>query len=169
MFDSASAMGFQNVRGSDLDSIACLRLSIFSVGLHNKFPPHFYNPSNLFNTHLSHGEKQAARPASKPVELRRRRPKRAVKAEPGVGPPPKAAAVQLGEFAKEHMSTDEARRFLELVAAHCDVPLRSDRNHWEASLRVSHFASEHLGEDRTLLFLRELEDRRLKGEPLIQR
>jgi hypothetical protein len=146
------------------------------VGLHNKYPSYFYKRGNLFNTYLSHTDepearsqaKPASRPKAKPASRRHRRREADAKAF-GYELPPSAVAAQLGEFARDHMSPEEALRFLELVAADCGVSLRSTREHWQAWMRVSQFASKHLSEERTIRFLRELERRRLAGQPLIRR
>ena len=65
------------------------------------------------------------------------------------------------------MSDDEAFRLFMLIAADRGVVFKLIPGvpAWQ---RVTWFASKHLPEDRTLRFLRELEQRRLDGRPLIR-
>lgn len=138
------------------------------MGLHNKFPSYFYKRGNLFNTYLGYTEKAKAPARSKPAADPRPTRKPASREQARGPSQPKDAADRLGEFARDHMSTDETLRFLELIAADCEVSLRSTLGHWQAWLRVSEFASAHLSDERTLRFLRELEQRRLDGRPLVR-
>ena len=147
-----------------------LLLGSLTVGLHNKFPSYFYKRGNLFNTYLGHTEQPEAPARSKPSSKARPKPKSTTKKVlTPASPRPKGAAEQLAAFAKKHMSAEETLRFLELIAADCNVSLRKVQANRQMWMEVAYFASTYLTEERSLEFLRVLEQRRQAGEALVQR
>ena len=146
-----------------------LLLGSVTVGLHNKFPSYFYKRGNLFNTYLGHTEQPEAPVKSKPSSKARSKPKSTTKKVQAASPRPKGAAEQLAAFAKKHMSAEETLRFLELIAADCNVSLRRVQANRQMWREVAYFASTYLTEERSLRFLRVLKQRRQAGEALVQR
>jgi len=146
------------------------------MGLHNRYPSHFYKRGNLFNTYLGYSSDSGGPPAA-PVSKRRqqrvRRPQsRATLPTPKPIPTPEAAAAgaSLASFAKRHMSPAETDRLLRLIAASAGVPvLPPGVLDWRLPFRLGTFAAEHLAPEVTLTYLAELEERLASGQPLIQK
>lgn len=140
------------------------------MGLHNKFPSYFYKRGNLFNTYLGHTDQPEAPTKSKPSSKARPKPKSTKKKiRAPASPQPKGAPEQLAAFANKHMSAEETLRFLELIAADSNVPLRKVQANRQMWMEVAYFASTYLTEERSLQFLRVLEQRRKAGQALVQR
>ena len=143
------------------------------MGLHNKFPSYFYKRGNLFNTYLGHTEKPDAplpkKQSSKSPPSRKPRARSSTGVNTDVSRSEQVAAERLGAFTERYMSDDEALRFLDLIAADCNVSLPPTKAKWAVHKRISHFAATHLDEKQTLRFLRVLEKRQQTGQRLVQR
>src|SRR5690349_9507770 len=103
------------------------------MGLHNKFPRHFYKRGNLFNTYLGHTDVAEAPERRALVRRAREAPSTEPAGNEGsqYSVPlarifrPNAAAQNVVAFARRHMTTDEARRFLRLISEANGLPPRA--------------------------------------------
>jgi hypothetical protein len=110
------------------------------VSLHNKYPSHFYKRDKQ--------ESPAHRPRKAPFR-------------------PNAAAQKLEDFARRHMSLDEAHRLLQLISEANGLPSRPPSRYVWGQLGWA--ASVGLPQERVERYLTELEDRLRAGRQLIQR
>ena len=147
-----------------------------ALGLHNKFPRHFYKRGNLFNTYLGHTDLAEAPDEKRaPVKGQRETPRAERGGDEGsrYSVPftrpfrPNAAAKKLVAFAKRHMTSDEGRRFLRLISEANSLPPRAPGpDVWS---QLAYALSVGLPQERVEGYLAVLERRRQAGQPLIQR
>ena len=139
------------------------------MGLHNRYPRYFYKRGNLLNTYLGHtNAPQAPAPARrKPVPTTRREPSPQPAAGPKLRVRDTSAQRRLADFAKEHMSEDEAADFVRLLADDLGVPARPDPPVSSIWIDLERLVTANLPRDRAERFLGVLIHRRAAGWPLI--
>jgi hypothetical protein len=145
------------------------------MGLHNKFPRHFYKRGNLFNTYLGHSDfAEAPDEKRAPAEGQRETPRAGGAGNEGsrysvpFARPfrPNAPAKKLVAFARRHMTSDEARRLLRLISDANGLPPRAPGpDVWS---QLAYALSVGLPQERVEGYLAVLESRRRAGQPLIQ-
>ena len=149
------------------------------MGLHNRYPSYFYKRGNLFNTYLGYSDDQGV---PEQEQKRRSRPKRAETApcppaqRTSTPPQPKPRgeatdlAARLARFATQHLTLEETRRLLRLIATNEGITINDEAElDSNASLKLERFVRDHLAPQLAARYLHALNGRLARGEPLIQR
>lgn len=154
------------------------------MGLHNRYPRYFYKRGNLFNTYLGYSddpgvpvrEPKREKPAHSRSEATETMPpaRTAQPAPPPANPKPSPEAVEvsvrLASFARHHLSVVETERLLRLIAAREGVQIEEGAElDWRVSIQLERLVRDHVAPDLATRYLRELNERRERGEPLIQK
>lgn len=142
------------------------------MGLHNKFPPHFYKRGNLFNTYLGYSDDQPlpSRAKRKSAEAPQSERKRAGGTARPIPPRSKgsdSAAQRIAVVARDNLSRSDTARLLHLIADRAGVPTpRRDDLDWRD---LGRFVSGYVPAKTAETYARELEGRLARGEALIQK
>lgn len=130
------------------------------MGLHNRFPSHFYKRGNLFNTYLGY-----TGPDTRSSASRSRSVNSGKKAAAGTLRP---AREQLDRYVRGHLTKRDAWCLLCLLTQSKgeEIEVRWEQDPWAP---LSRFIRQRLSAAQAARYLRELRRREIAGEPLVQR
>lgn len=141
---------------------AVFRTNMHRVGLHNKFPSHFYKRGNLFNTYLGSGEESyRLTPRNTPPPHRRQNGKNPGELESN-GEPDQEALIA---FVQRFLTLEQMRVWLKYTTEAHNVAPTSERPVYYS---VASFVRGQLPPDVCARYLTELERRRDAGLPLVR-